>query len=431
MADVTAGDLLRRVLSGAGVRVAYGTPTSGVPVIGVSDPEVALTLAIAHRAVRGPTAAAMLEGGIVRVPGSEAGEPARLVISDAADLLDATPHVGRGSAGSGLEMRLDLDLDRPAPDLPPSGWVEPRWSEPDPVARDRLDRASSVVVLAGPGVVTRGAVTALHAFASAGRLGVINTWGAKGMFHWSSRHHWATAGLQDQDFALAGLDRAELVIAVGVDEREAPSRFWRQYPHLVVDPDQLGPLAERWRGPSGWLDLPPLRIRLAGVTQAGWSSGSKPVMPTRVTMHYGQSLAAGGLVAADAGNAGYWVARTFATTELRAACVPPATTPGWAAACVLVSRIADPLRPALAVLSGALDDHTRSVIDVASGLGIAVGVEVWSPDGETIGPDEHLARLGTLTDSRVGGVVSLATDEHQIDEMVEAAGEVRAWRDGD
>jgi hypothetical protein len=27
--------------------------------------------------------------------------------------------------------------------------------------------------------------------------------------------------------------------------------------------------------------------------------------------------------------------------------------------------------------------------------------------------------------------VSLATDEHQIDEMVEAAGEVRAWRDGD
>ena len=178
------------------------------------------------------------------------------------------------------------------------------------------------------------------------------------------------------------------------------------------------------------LEMPPLRIRLADVTQAGWSSDSVPLMPSRVTMHYSRSLASGGLVAADAGIAGYWLARTYATTELRAACVPPAPTPGWASACVLVARIGHPLRPALAVLSGSLDDHTRSVLDAAAGLGIEVGVEMWSPDGDVIGPDEHMARLGPLTDCRVGGVATLSTDEHQIDQMVEAAGEVCAWRAG-
>ena len=284
----------------------------------------------------------MLDDALVRIPGGEPGVAESRVVTDVDSLLALAPEIVRAPSTSGLDVRFDLDLDEPAPDVYPAGLAD-RWSEPAGDVVDRLSNVPRVVVLAGPGVVSNRAVAALHAFATAGRLGVVNTWGAKGVFHWRSQHHWATVGLQEDDFALAGLDRVDLVVAAGIDEREAPSRLWGGYPHVVVAPWDLGRIAELWPGPSEFLEMPPLRTRLAAVTQAGWSSTSSPIAPSRVTMHYALRLADGGLVAADAGVGGYWVARTFATTELGAVCVPPrrrqvgrwlvSSRPAWRARC--------------------------------------------------------------------------------------------------
>ena len=274
-------------------------------------------------------------------------------------------------------------------------------------------------------MVQDGAVGGLRALAAAGRLGVLNTWGAKGVFHWQSRHHWATVGLQELDFELGGLGSADLVLVTGVDEREAPARLWAQYPHRVVAPGALAPLAERWPDGGSFPDLPPLRPRLAAVTQAGWAATGVPLMPSLVTQHYARVLGDGGLVAADPGTAGYWVARTFATTRLGSATVPAAPIRGWAAACATVARLAAPLRPVLAVVDGPIDDTTAAVLHAATELGVSLGVEAWTPDGPPLGPDEHLTRLDVLAGS--GGVSMLGTDPRQIDEMVAVAGPVRAW----
>ena len=103
---------------------------------------------------------------------------------------------------------------------PVDGWVEP-----DDAVLDRLRAAERPMVLAGPGVVLDRAVAGLHALAAAGSLGVLNTWGAKGVFDWRSRHHLATAGLQARDFELGGVADADLVIATGIDPAEgAPDR---------------------------------------------------------------------------------------------------------------------------------------------------------------------------------------------------------------
>src|SRR4029079_1263754 len=92
-----------------------------------------------------------------------------------------------------------------------------------------------------PGVVRAAAVPGLHAFAAAGRLGVLNTWGAKGVFDWRSRHHLATAGLQAEDFALGGLADADLIVAVGVDGGEAPADRWRALgPGPETSPRRVG-----------------------------------------------------------------------------------------------------------------------------------------------------------------------------------------------
>jgi Thiamine pyrophosphate enzyme, central domain len=434
----TAGAALARILSAAGVGAAYGRPLAGLPVRPVSDPRVALLLAHAHRAVHAAPAVAHLGNGTVAVAGARSPDAdpgasprlpdTRVVVDDDAGLAALAPAVADAGAGTGLVLQLDLDPD--APVAAPSSLAVPdavaRWQDADAGLVAEVAAAGRVVVLAGPGVVTSGAVGGLHALAAAGRLGVLNTWGAKGVFHWQSPHHWATVGLQERDFELGGLADADLVLAVGIDEREAPPLLWARYPHRVVAPASLGALAAGWRAAApAFAEIPPLRARLAAVTQAGWASTAVPLVPSLVTRHYAQAMGDAGLVAADAGRAGFWVARTFATPQLGAASVPAGAVGGWAAACVLVARLVEPLRRAVAVVDGAPDDLTTAVLEEAARHGVAVGVEAWQEGGEALGPEAHRARLEEL--AQAGGVVTLATDGRQLAQLTAVAGPVRAW----
>jgi hypothetical protein len=443
MTEWTAGRALARVLSLAGIGAAYGRPLPGLPVRVVSDPAVAWLLAQAHRAVHATPAVAHLGEGTVVVPaasppGASPGSspplpPVRLVVTDAATLAAVAPSLAEAAAATGLVLQLDLDPDAPAltppSSLSPAGPVAGgAWREADLALAADVAAAGRVVLLAGPGVVARHAVGGLHALAAARRLGVLNTWGAKGVFHWQSPHHWATVGLQEYDFELGGLADADLVVAAGIDEREAPPRLWARYLHRVVAPEDLSVLAAGRPGPvQAFAEVPPLRSMLAAVTQAGWASSATPLAPSLVTRHYAEAMGDAGLVAADAGNAGYWVARTFGTSRLGAVFVPAGTVGGWATACVLVARLVDPLRRALAVVDGPLDDLSVAVVEEAARGGVALGVEAWQEGGEEVGPDAHRARLAELVWS--GGTVTLATDRRQLDEMVAVAGPVRAWTD--
>ncbi len=352
----------------------YGEPVDGVDVVPISSPALASLLAAVHRRVLGTNAATSADGEVHLV----ASEPA----TDA-ELLDA--HVVEAIAA-----------------------------------------AERVTVLAGPGVVTAGAVPGLHALAAAGRFGVLNTWGAKGVFDWRSRHHLATAGLQALDFELAGLPDADLVIATGIDVDEAPPARWASVPHVTVDPRQLDALSEEVSQRAEWQPVPELRTRLAAVTQGGWADDSAPAAPSAITRTYGDLLGTGGRLGADGGVGGFWVARTFSTVELGTAHVPSRRTPGFAAAVALVTRLAQPQRPVLAVVDE-IDDATGALMAIADDLGAGFAVEVWSADGDALAPAAHRARLERLTTIDRCEVVTLGTAEWQLERIVAAAGEVVAW----
>jgi hypothetical protein len=435
---VTTGVLLARAFAAAGIGAAYGPALPGLPVTDVADPALAVLLAQAHRAVHGVAALAHVGGGTLVVPGPRPDSPGdragladAVVVDDVGAVRELAPLLAAGASGDGMRLQVRIDLAAPAPEGPVARPSHPAdWTEPDEALVRDIARAGRVVVLAGPGVVEQRAVGALRALAAAGRLGVLNTWGAKGVFHWQSRHHWATVGLQARDFELGGLPDADLVLAVGVDEREAPRHLWASGSEVrEVSPQALGPLAERWPvAPGDFADVPPLRERLAAVTQAGWVADGAPLKPSRATLHYAQVLGESGLLAADPGTAGYWVARTFATTRLGSVLVPAVPLEGWAAACVLVARLADPLRPALAVVDGGPGERGTAVMAEASRRGVGIGMEVWDDDEEPSGPEHHLGRLGVLVCGVPGAVQStLATDPRQLADMVDAAGPVRAW----
>lgn len=342
-----------------------------------------------------------------------------------------------GAPGGAAAVDVDPDLAlllaqaherlggrRPAGGDDRSGGPVDRWVPPADDVVAALEAAEAPVVLAGPGVVRDDAVPGLHALAAAGSLGVLNTWGAKGVFDWRSRHHLATVGLQALDFERGGLAGADLIVATGVDEREALAG-WRLAPVVEVAPWSLGPLAERWGRPRVEIAPPPLRADLARITQAGWATAAAPLAPTRVTRHYSQVLGGGGLVAADPGTAGYWVARTFGTTGIGGAQVPAdAGATGFAVACGLVARLLDPARPVLAVVDAVGEVHER-LLDVAARLGVPVPVEVWTATGDVVDGDAHRQRLERLVAS--GGRATLATDPAQLDEMIAVAGPIVAW----
>jgi hypothetical protein len=147
-------------------------------------------------------------------------------------------------------------------------------------------------------------------------------------------------------------------------------------------------------------------------------------------MHYAECVAAGALVAADAGNAGFWVARTLGTTRLGAVIVPSTSSPGFAAACVAVALLRRPGRPALAVIDRTEAEATAVIVDAAAALGVRVPVEAWDPEGDRLDADAHRDRLRQLV---LGGLpagqrlCTLATDRHQLFEMIDAAGPIVAW----
>jgi len=440
MTTITTGELLGRVLRAAGVDALYGEALGPLAVTR-APAAVAGLLAAAHQRVHATRAGVHRGDGTLRLAaadgdsdtgadGVEVGAaPIRTItVASADDLAGAVAELCLPGA---VEMALDLDLDAPVADTAPApAPAEERWIGPDPDTVAALARATSVTVLAGPGVVHHGAVAGLHDLAVSAGLGVLNTWGAKGVFDWRSAHHLATVGLQAHDFELAGLGEVELIVATGLDPAESPDGSWDLAPAVHVAPGALAPLAEHGGDVRRSPVMPALRGRLAAVTQQGWTVDRSPLPPTRVTMHYAECLARHGLVAADAGTAGFWVARTFATTRLGGAVVPSVPTPGFAAACVAVARLRRPGRPALAVVDGPVDATTVAVVEAASALGVHVPVEAWSPDGERLDADAHRSRLLGLVlagDGAGRAPVTLSTDPGQMTAMVDAAGPVVAW----
>src|ERR1700722_10465110 len=427
MTAIPAAELWRRVAIISGIDATYGAPFGTldvVPVVGTA----ATLFARAHQRVHGSRAAVHQGDGVFWLPGPEPGPRLTVEVDSAEALVAAAATLPSGE----VELHVTLDPTQPVEESAP--WPrapDDSWVVPADEAVETVRSAARLVLLAGPGIISHMAVPGLHDLAVSAGVGVLNTWGAKGVFDWRSQHHLATIGLQADDFVLSGLDETDLIIATGLDQAESPEERWRLAPALTVPPAGLAPLAERC-GPSGRapMTMPPLRARLAEVTQRGWSVEASPLPPSRATMHYSECVAAGALVAADAGNAGFWVARTLGTTRLGAVIVPSAPCPGFAAACVAVSLLRRPNRPALAVIDLAEAEATAVIMDSAAALGVRVRVEAWDPEGDRLDADAHRDRLRQLL---LGGLpagerfCSLTTDPHQISEMIESAGPIVAW----
>src|SRR5947207_2380132 len=139
---------------------------------------------------------------------------------------------------------LELPEDVMGSDVDASPLPRRRLVRPEPAARELLKAADTIrnainpVALAGNGVIRAGAAPALREFARATGIAVAETFMGKGAMDYTDPRALGTVGLQSRDYAMAGFEDADVVIAIGYDLVEHAPKHWnprRDKTIVVVD----------------------------------------------------------------------------------------------------------------------------------------------------------------------------------------------------
>lgn len=433
----TIADALEARLRQLGVMRVYGEPLGALQHVGITDPDLSVLLAdvdgrIGHHDGSGRLGAALLEGPILHLSSAPGGTAPLQTVSTIDELAQALANPAGLVLPGTTALHLDLDLGAPAKvdALAPEPTREPILTLDPSLAELNL------IVVVGPGVVRASGIEGLTEFARTARVGVLNTWGAKGVERWDSPFHFGTAGLQSLDFALGGLEQADIVIASGLDPAESPVSELGSFVVQEVNPRQLGALTHGWAD-KGWKPSakepvrPPLYATIADVVTPLYESDSVPLTAPRAALHLAGAMPDQGIVVADPGPAGFWIARTLPTSFPGSVCVPATVIDGFAAAAALVCSLEG--RPCIAVSDqgrgeDGLDETTSTILEVAEQIGQPVALQLWGGGGTLADSAAHvqLTQDGLATTHVRIDDVPVNTDD--TDEIVAAAGSLIAWR---
>jgi acetolactate synthase I/II/III large subunit len=216
---------------------------------------------------------------------------------------------------------------------------------PEPGARellqaaDLLRGASNPVVLAGNGVVRAGASAALREFSRQTGIPVAETFMGKGVLDAHDPRALGTVGLQARDYALAGFEEADLVIAVGYDLVEHAPKHWNPGrdktiicvdavpaevdAHFVPAVELVGDLVhvlyrlaeEGVRGTPHTSGSRELHDRVLGRLESAKDDAQFPMQPPRVLWEVRQALGREDVLVSDVGLHKLWIGRMFPAHE--------------------------------------------------------------------------------------------------------------------
>ncbi len=243
-------------------------------------------------------------------------------------------------------------------------------------AADVIRNALSPVVLAGNGVVRAHAAPALREFARATGIAVASTFMGKGLLDADDPLALGTVGLHSRDYALAGFEEADVIIAVGYDLVEHAPEHWnakRDKKIVVVDsvaaeidefftPEVelvgdiyhvLTRLAEECRDVP-WSDTPPESRRLHDIVMGRFEAAREddhfPMQPPRALWEIRQAMGREDILISDVGLHKLWIGRMFPAHEPNTVMIANGLAGmGFAVPCAIAAKLVHPERNVITV----------------------------------------------------------------------------------
>ncbi len=239
---------------------------------------------------------------------------------------------------------LELPEDVMAAELDAQPLRRRRPVSPEPAARELLKAADlirnaiSPIALAGNGVVRGRAAPALREFCRATGIAVAETFMGKGVLDVEDPRALGTVGLHDRDYAMAGFEDADVVIAIGYDLVEHAPSHWnprRDKKIVVVDSQPaeidgyfqpevelvgdiyhvLSRLAEECRDVPHSGGSQRLREVILGRLEAARNDDAFPMQPPRALWEIRQALDHQDILISDVGLHKLWIGRMFPAHE--------------------------------------------------------------------------------------------------------------------
>src|SRR5438093_6830860 len=274
---------------------------------------------------------------------------------------------------------LELPEDVMASAADASPLPRRRLVRPEPAARELLKAADTIrnainpVALAGNGVIRAGAAPALREFARATGIAVAETFMGKGAMDSDDPRALGTVGLQSRDYAMAGFEDADVVIAIGYDLVEHAPKHWnprRDKKIVVVDsvpaeidgyftPEVelvgdiyhvLSRLAEECRDVPHSGGSQRLREVVLGRFDAAREDGHFPMQPPRALWEIRQAMGREDILISDVGLHKLWIGRMFPAHEPNTVMIANGLAGmGFAIPCAVAAKLVHPERKVVAV----------------------------------------------------------------------------------
>ena len=263
-----------------------------------------------------------------------------------------------------------------------------------------INAAERAIVLAGNGVVRAGAAGALREFSRVTQIPVAETFMGKGLVDAESELALGAVGLQAGDFAMAGFDDADLVIAVGYDLVEHSPALWnpnRDRRIICVDsvpaetdenfipevelighPERtLSRLAEETKEATGG-GSQRLREAVIGRLEVAGTDDSFPMVPPRALLEIRRLLDREDILVSDVGLHKLWIGRLWPAHEPNTVLIANGLAGmGFAVPAAIAAKLVNPKRNVVAVSGDGGFLMNAQELETARRLGTGFVNVVW------------------------------------------------------
>jgi acetolactate synthase-1/2/3 large subunit len=321
--------------------------------------------------------------------------------------------------------------------------------QPEPAARE-LERAAELVcgashpvVIAGNGVLRNGAAAALREFAHATGIGVAETFMGKGAIDFEDPLALGTIGVDDRDYELAGIEDADVVIAVGYDLVEQAPEHWnprRDKTIVVLDTvaaeidahftpavelvGSIGHVLHRLARACGGPREQPASSRLKDLVARRLESARDddrfPMQPPRALWELRGALARDDVLVSDVGLHKLWIGRMFGAHEPGTVIIANGLAGmGFALPCAIAAQLVRPERRVVAVCGDGGFLMNVQELETAVRLRTPIVCVVWE--------DRRFGSIASKQRRRFGSTAGVGFSNPDFVALARAFG-MAAWR---